>query len=54
LEELDIGGSYTLQEVSSPFGEKVQLASVNFTIDRPHKELAIESQITQTDAGYGG
>jgi deferrochelatase/peroxidase EfeB len=53
-EELAIGSTFTLQEVSSPFGENVQPVNVSFTMDVPHKELAIQNQIIQPNTGYGG
>lgn len=52
-EELPIGGTYTLREVSSPFGEKTPLQSVSFTMDHPHKEIAIENKFTEPHTGYG-
>jgi hypothetical protein len=53
-EELSIGASYTLQEVSLPFGENVALVNVGFTMDVPNKELALENRITHPNTGYGG
>jgi len=53
-EELTIGETYTLQEVSTPFGEKLQLVNVSFTMDRPHKELAVENRFAQPNNQYGG
>jgi hypothetical protein len=53
-EQLPIGAAYTLQEVSSPFGENVALVKVPFTMDVPNKELALENKITHPNTGYGG
>jgi deferrochelatase/peroxidase EfeB len=53
-EELVIGEVYTLREVSSPFGEKTPLQTINFTMDRPHKELSVENRFTEPHTGYGG
>jgi len=50
---LTIGETYTLQEVSTPFGEKLQLVNVSFAMDRPHKELAIENRFSQPNNQYG-
>lgn len=53
-EELPIGAAYTLQEVSSPFGENIELLKVSFTMDVPNKELALENKITHPNTRYGG
>jgi deferrochelatase/peroxidase EfeB len=53
-EELPIDATYTLRELSSPFGDKTPLQSVTFTMDHPHKEIAIENKFTEPHTGYGG
>jgi deferrochelatase/peroxidase EfeB len=53
-EELIIGNTYTLKEISTPFGEKLTPVSVGFTMDTPHKELAVENHFNQPNNQYGG
>jgi Dyp-type peroxidase family len=51
--ELPLNQSYTLQELASPV-PSVQLTSTAFTMDRPHKEVALVNQVTQSNMPYGG
>lgn len=53
-EELPIGPTYTVRELASPFGEKTPLQTVTFTMDHPHKEVAIENKFTEPHSGYSG
>jgi hypothetical protein len=52
--ELTIGQTYTLNELESRFVANINLQSVSFEMDRPHKELALTNKVTQPNTPYGG
>jgi hypothetical protein len=51
--ELEIGQTYSLQELSSPV-PNVQLTTTQFTMDKPNKQLNVVNQVTQPNTPYAG
>ncbi len=51
--DLEIGQSYTLQEVAPLPVQNIEPASTPFTMDKANKELVILNQVTQPNTPYG-
>jgi len=50
--ELNLGATYTLQEVASQLVQNVELTTVPFTMDKPHKELMLVNHVTRPNTPY--
>jgi len=50
--ELDMGGSYTLQEISSPV-PNVQPKNMPFTMDKSNLQLTVLNEVSQPNTPYG-
>jgi len=51
--ELQVGQSYTLQELSSPVAN-VQLSNTPFVMEKRRQQLRVVNQVTQPNTPYGG
>jgi Dyp-type peroxidase family len=47
-EKLEIGQSYVLEEVSSPFGDRVQLQTVSFTMEKSRQPITLRNLVSPT------
>jgi hypothetical protein len=52
--DLEIGQSYTLDEIESKLVANVQLADTAFVMDKPNKQLQLVNLVVQPNTPYGG